>query len=194
MGPSLHERRSAISMEAFMPQHPDTTPVSAPNSPFQVGGEGTESALPVAKHGTVEDAKRVPPEQWGSDKNSSEQGPSHLAAESGNTQVFEDLVKINQIHYRKDCIGRTPLHLAAGKGQLEMIKYISTVMPDVLSDKDNDGWTAAHYAATYRHVPILEFLKGVVSGLLSVTDNKGRTPAHHAAASGHVDVLEFLNG
>ena len=57
----------------------------------------------------------------------------------------------------RDFIGRTPLHLAAKKGHLEVVKCLASVV-DHVNAKDFDGMTPMRNASIEGHTDIVNYL------------------------------------
>lgn len=62
--------------------------------------------------------------------------------------VLKKMIKLHpQALRREDCIGRTPLHIAAGSGASSLVTKILTVhYPDACNIQDEDGRTPLHLA------------------------------------------------
>lgn len=88
---------------------------------------------------------------------------------------------------------RTPLHSAAQRGHLEVVKAITNVLEDK-NPKDAHGYTPLHAAASFGHLSVVEHLLKFEKDVNIQTDSywKKRTPLHWAALKGHLNILEFL--
>lgn len=128
------------------------------------------------------------------------------------TQLIEAGVCPTNVRHNVDRM--TPLHVAARRGDVDMIVYLLDFWPELLRMVDSSGRTAAWYSATNGHARALEYLlrrapdlsDGAVAGAATAgnvdvlrmvvdactfdslvrKDSSGRTPLHHAAASGSV--------
>ncbi|UCC79760.1 MAG: ankyrin repeat domain-containing protein, partial [Candidatus Zixiibacteriota bacterium] len=63
-----------------------------------------------------------------------------------------------RIDLKDNHYGFTPLHLAASKGNIDVMKDILPAVKDI-NIKSNDGHTAIYYAAKYGHKQVAELLK-----------------------------------
>ena len=142
--------------------------------------------------------------------------PFHLAAEEGhleeclailnkqmnktraeNFEIFleaycEIMVdKYYKISHR-DFSGDTPLHIAAFKGHLTIVKELS--LKQRLSYKRLKGtadFTTLHIAASVGHLEIcLEIMK--ITADKNPRDTRGSTPLHYAAYNGHLKICEAI--
>ena len=50
----------------------------------------------------------------------------------------------------KDALGKTPLHLAAEKGEIRLVQALAKASPTGIGAKDRHGRTPLHYAALNR--------------------------------------------
>lgn len=57
-----------------------------------------------------------------------------------------------------DYTGRTSLHFAVQKGDLDLAKQIAALHPELVNQPDNNGETPLHVAATQNAVPLVELL------------------------------------
>jgi serine/threonine-protein phosphatase 6 regulatory ankyrin repeat subunit C len=74
-----------------------------------------------------------------------------------NTQAIGILVKLGADVNICDKLDRTPLHLAAIHGEVEIVRMLidAGAYVDV---QDEDGWTALQWAARYGKVEIVQML------------------------------------
>lgn len=89
-----------------------------------------------------------------------------------------------------DGSSRTPLHLAAGNGNLPICMAL---LKNGASHgaQDHDGLTPAHYAARNGHHLLLKLLRDNDANL-EEQDNNGNTPLHAACQTNQVSVVYFL--
>ena len=92
----------------------------------------------------------------------------------------------------EDKYGTTPVHAAAEKGQLEVLKYLQSIDKELLKAEDEDGYTLAHIAAQYGQLVVLKYLYSIDKEVLKAEDKYGKTLAHTAAQDGQLEVLKYL--
>jgi ankyrin repeat protein len=107
--------------------------------------------------------------------------PSELESNSGTLNAWID-------EYNK--YGQTPLHLAAGEGHMELVKFLLSHKPK-LTAHDHAGNTVLHQAAWSGNVPLVQFLLDQKMDS-AVTNNIGETLVHTAAANDNVDMIRLL--
>ena len=100
----------------------------------------------------------------------------HIAVENDDTELFEKLVHHEGIQFDlRTNIGKSPLHYAAAKGNLDMVKFLAVNGRCDVNAATNSGLTPIHYAAESRHIDVVNYLLTVdgidpakrdVSGLL----------------------------
>ena len=63
-------------------------------------------------------------------------------------KVVADVIKIcPELPKARDCLNRTPLHIAAGVGaSVQVIKYLTMAYPEACKIQDEDGRTPLHFA------------------------------------------------
>ncbi|KAK3190209.1 hypothetical protein Dsin_029770 [Dipteronia sinensis] len=112
--------------------------------------------------------------------------PLHCAAYYGRFEVMHILLEFDKSpvyvgdKYRK----MTPLHLAASRGYLNMIRDMISYCPDCYELVDDRGWNFLHFAmATLNKDELFILLQiPLIKKLLHVKDVKGNTPLHVLAA------------
>ncbi|KAG0356287.1 hypothetical protein BGZ54_000779 [Gamsiella multidivaricata] len=76
--------------------------------------------------------------------------------------------------------GKTPLHMAAANGHIDVVEYlISIISPEAINIQNEQGNTALHWAATNGHAKVVETL---------ITKGKANYKLKNAA--GHTAMLE----
>ncbi|CAL8068065.1 unnamed protein product [Calicophoron daubneyi] len=90
-----------------------------------------------------------------------------------------------------DIFNDTPLHVAAKRGHLEIVKLLIKAGVD-LSVKNERERTALHYAARNGRLPVARLLLDHAPGLISERDEDGNTAIHLAADNGHQAITELL--
>lgn len=103
-----------------------------------------------------------------------------ILQESNLTEMYLDM---------QDILGRTPLHIACGKG------YEGAVSILLQDDTDQDmrtiyGSTPLHYAAASGSLDICRIL--LIKANINAKDKFGATPLHYAVVRNHEPIVEFL--
>ena len=114
--------------------------------------------------------------------------PAKFAKEiSVSTQQF---LTSSFLHFDKSRIEFhwSPLHIAAGQGNLDLCKYISEKIKKT-QPRVQYKWTALHVAAKLGHKEICEFLIYNLEDKNQIDPN-GVTPFHYATESGLTNVLQ----
>ena len=86
--------------------------------------------------------------------------------------------------------GDTPLHLAAGNGQLDIVQFIIARVDDP-NPAGQDGATPLHVAAFNGHLDIVQFIIERAEDP-NPADQYGTTPLHLAARTGRMDIVQFI--
>lgn len=89
-----------------------------------------------------------------------------------------------------DSNGRTPIHVAAVKGYVEVIKFCLSVggKADVF---DCNGWSPLHYASAEGHLEVVECLLEC-SNVKDAVDKYGKTAFSVAVDNGQLHLLDLL--
>ncbi|XP_014674653.1 PREDICTED: ankyrin-1-like [Priapulus caudatus] len=98
----------------------------------------------------------------------------------------------NEMLWLKNTDGATALHVAAGIGDVSIVKQITTQTKELTSSKDHQAATPVFYAASYGKLDCVQYL--AENGLTGVetTNIKGENPLHVAAQGGHIRTVEYL--
>ena len=95
-------------------------------------------------------------------------------------------------------LGQTPLHVAAEKGFVDVVRVLVQRMGVDLDVPDDAGWTALHWASAIRRekgaeaCDIVKILLDAGAEVGAVTKDKGDSALHFAAANGHLEAVKLL--
>ena len=81
----------------------------------------------------------------------------------------------------------TPLHLAARRGNDEIVKVLLDQPSVKIDAKDDSGKTALHLACSKGHRKVCEMLMNFGADIKAVTADK-MTPLHSAILNGHSEI------
>jgi ankyrin repeat protein/predicted DNA-binding protein (UPF0251 family) len=113
------------------------------------------------------------------------------SASQGHLNILKRLLKMEIPPRGIDTNEKTPLHLAAEKGQLEAVRLLLKTDGFASEDQDEEGRTPLSYAAECGH-------EGIVSELIqrghgtNLVDRSGRSPVSYAAEKGHNSTIRCL--
>eukprot|EP00434_Breviolum_minutum_P001577 symbB.v1.2.001394.t1/scaffold67.1/size356791/20 len=88
--------------------------------------------------------------------------------------------------------GWLPLHIAAQKGQLAVIKYLVSKWPETLDSVNKSQHTAFHCAAREGHLKVVQFLLSQVPHQATMLTSQSQTALHLASARGRYPVVQYL--
>lgn len=91
----------------------------------------------------------------------------------------------------KNYVGATPLHIAAGHGQLEAATVLIQSKANVNSRDDHLGYTPLHEASHVGHAALVSLLLEARAHHLQ-KDARGRKPSDVAMELGHVDITNLI--
>lgn len=116
----------------------------------------------------------------------------HLAAMNGNTHLVRFLVQehgaaLDVLTLKK----QTPLHLAAGAGQLDVCKLLLELGASI-DATDDQGQKPIHAAAMNNYAEVAQLFLQRHPSLVMACTKDGNTCAHIAAMQGSVRVIEEL--
>ncbi|XWS74191.1 hypothetical protein CRYUN_Cryun02cG0194900 [Craigia yunnanensis] len=140
--------------------------------------------------GTGEDElKELLPKQ-----NQSGETALYVAAEYGYVDLVKEMINYYDlvdagIQARN---GFDAFHISAKQGDLDVLKVLLAVHPELAMTVDLSNTTALHTAATQGHIEIVNFLLEAGSSLATIARSNGKTALHSAARNGHVEVVKAL--
>ena len=83
------------------------------------------------------------------------------------------------------------IHDAAKDGDLEKVKALLKLNPDLVFSKDTNSYTPLFLAAIFDHKDVAELLLANKADVNS-KDKNGETPLHWAAINNHIGMVKFL--
>ncbi|ESW23551.1 hypothetical protein PHAVU_004G056800 [Phaseolus vulgaris] len=106
----------------------------------------------------------------------------HAAARGGNLKILEELLaNCSDVLAYRDADGSTVLHAAAGRGQVQVVKYLTSSF-DMINSTDHKGNTSLHVAASRGQLATAEALVSAFPTLISLRNNSGETFFHKAVS------------
>ncbi|XP_039593324.1 transient receptor potential cation channel, subfamily N, member 1 isoform X2 [Polypterus senegalus] len=118
--------------------------------------------------------------------------PLHLAAQNGYNRLVKLLVETHMASI--DVLSltkRTPLHVAALSGQLDVCSTLLNIKADI-NATDIHGQTPLHLAAENDHSEVVKLFLKHKPELATTANEEGSTCAHIAASKGSVAVIKEL--
>ena len=92
---------------------------------------------------------------------------------------------------QRDCIGVSPVHLAAARGDFSLVQKFFTALPNHPISRDNEGCCPLFYSTFFGHYDCSKYLLSLGCSIDS-KDKNGNIPLFYAAAGGHVELFEEL--
>lgn len=127
-------------------------------------------------------------------QNQSGETALYVAAEIGSVDIVKEL--INHLDVGSASLRATngfdAFHIAAKRGDLDVLKVLTEALPELLMTTDLSNTTALHTAAAQGHFDVVDFLLEKKSSLANIARNNGKTALHSAARNGHLNVVESL--
>ncbi|KAH9616959.1 hypothetical protein KSS87_019815, partial [Heliosperma pusillum] len=124
------------------------------------------------------------------------QSPLHVAVSLGHLDLTKEIIRRKpELVEELDHIRRwSPLHMASGKGYLEIVKVLNSVNRNMCLASDIDGYNPVHVAAVRGHVHVIDELLKVVpqAARERVKGCCSSTVLHLCVKYCQVDALMFL--
>ncbi|XP_035669626.1 uncharacterized protein LOC118411459 [Branchiostoma floridae] len=90
--------------------------------------------------------------------------------------------------------GLLALHIAAAKGNLQLVKTLATSSNSSVRTQDVRGATPIFYSAQGGHVDCLSYMVEDMNGDVSISTNEEKSPLHVAVQGGHLETVQWLVG
>lgn len=106
----------------------------------------------------------------------------HALARGGNLKILNELLgdcSDDKVLGYRDIQGSTILHTAAGRGQVEVVKYLVSSYK-IIDSVDKQGNTALHVAASRGHISVVDILIKASPSSVQSKNNAGETFLHTA--------------
>lgn len=117
--------------------------------------------------------------------------PCHFASQEGHLDVLKCLLPDHTDDLPLTDQGQTILHIATYNGMMDIVRFLCSKIPSLLSSEDSDGAIALHYAARGGSIDALVYLTDKGLDPKTVT-NSGSTILHLAAFEGHLDMVLYV--
>lgn len=118
----------------------------------------------------------------------------YVAAEYGYVDLVREMIYYYELPDAeiKARNGYDAFHIAAKQGDLEVLRVLLDVHPELAMTVDLSNTTALHTASNQGHIEVVNFLLAAGSSLATIARSNGKTALHSAARNGHVEVLKAL--
>ncbi|MCE5166857.1 hypothetical protein HAX54_028152 [Datura stramonium] len=117
------------------------------------------------------------------------------AAAEGDVRTLHELLQHDDLILDRltlTCFNETPLHIAAMRGHVELVKLILTRNPLLAAELDFRKSSALHVASIKGYLEIVKELLVANPEMCLARDREGRNPLHLAAIKGRVEVIKEL--
>lgn len=120
----------------------------------------------------------------------------HQLVKDGNVAAVERLlVKDNESINELDANGMAPLHYAAARGHIEIVRLLLTQNNlNINVQAPITNITPLHYAATHGHVEIIKLLLATRNVIADARDHHGETALHYAVCLDRIEAVKLLIG
>lgn len=124
------------------------------------------------------------------------QTPLHVAAQWGHLDVVKALARHKADIFAKDHQNGLAIHYAARKGHDQLVEYLLTTNPKLLTEPGTASRTVLHEAATLGDLKLVQLLVqkniDLKSNLLNMKSEDSETALHAAVNQGHLAIVQCL--
>ncbi|KAF9167664.1 hypothetical protein DFQ26_003628 [Actinomortierella ambigua] len=107
--------------------------------------------------------------------------------------VQADGEKAKKLLSRQGEYGKTPLHMAAANGHLDMVNYLLEIItPGAVNTQNEQGNTALHWAATNGHAKVVEVLVTKGKANYKIKNAAGHTAMYEAEIHEREQVVAWM--
>lgn len=166
---------------------------SSGETPLRVGPDKLTPLHYACQHGRLDVAETLVQDHMYdlSHFHSEVPSPLQIAAASGYGNIVDYLVKNTaNLTFKPGRVNS--FHLAADNGHVNIMTYLLSFSPSLLSMPDQDGNTPLHHASAHGFIQAVTFLCDDAKHPLVVRNKQGETPLHLATKYCHFDVVKFL--
>jgi len=112
----------------------------------------------------------------------------------GNLEYLKKLVSEGANVEAKNNFGNTPLSIASGYGQFEIVKYLIEEHNANVEAKNSVGFGATPliYASLNGHLEIVKYLIEECNANVEAKNNYGETPLLYASIYGRLEIVKYL--
>lgn len=114
----------------------------------------------------------------------------YRASMDGNSQLLLDLIGTSESRLHTDTPFGTPLHIAASRGDLALVRKLVELGSDINRRGGTFGGAPINLAATNGHLPVVAYLLELASYL--DTSDPVRNPLFGAILHGHTEIVKRL--
>ena len=118
----------------------------------------------------------------------------HTAIREGRIHFLKWIAIRKGALYQRSSSGRTAMHAAAMSENAELINWLFTLAPKLLTEEDKEGWTPMQLAVLNGNLKAAQLFHKEAPSFYIRGGKMGCTLMHFAAGKGHIKVMEWLDG
>ena len=118
--------------------------------------------------------------------------PLHLAAANGHLPAVNFLCQLAPDLIISTCEGVTALHMAAGRGKVDIIRFLISSYPQTADIEDADGNTPIHTAVESNQLESIKYMLELCPEMAACANKEGLTAHGMAVKQGKPQIIEFF--